>query len=354
MSHELRTPMHAILGFGQLLQADSALALAEPSRTHLREILRAGQRLLGLINELLDLERIEAGQLALAPVAVELAPLLQECLLASESLAAQQRVQLPDPQALALPGRVVADRERLKQVLLNLLSNAIKHNRRGGQVGLQVAPDGDALRITVSDTGPGLDEAQRSRLFHAFERLGAARGAVGGAGIGLALSKRLVELMDGQIGLDSEPGAGCRFWVRLASADGAPGAPEADLGRSGTVLYVEDNPVNVLLMEAMLGQQTRLQLLSAALPQAGLQMAREQRPDLILLDIQLPGMDGYEVLRRLRDDAATSGIPVIAVSANAMPADIERGLAAGFDDYLTKPIDQRVLMAKLQRVLQRV
>jgi CheY-like chemotaxis protein len=354
MSHELRTPMHAILGFGQLLQGDAALALSEPSRTHLREILRAGQRLLGLINELLDLERIEAGQLALAPDLVELAPLLQECLLASEAVARQHRVQLPDPQALSLPGRVLGDRERLKQVVLNLLSNAIKHNRRGGQVGLQVAPDGDALRITVSDTGPGLDEAQRLRLFHAFERLGADRGAVDGAGIGLALSKRLVELMGGQIGLDSEPGVGSRFWVRLACADALPAAAQAAPVHAGTVLYVEDNPVNVLLMEAMLGQQTRLRLISADLPETGLQLAREQQPDLVLLDIQLPGMDGYEVLRRLRADEGTRGIPVVAVSANAMPADIARGAAAGFDDYLTKPIDQRVLMAMLQRVLQRV
>jgi PAS domain S-box-containing protein len=357
MSHELRTPMHAILGFGQLLQGDDALALAEPSRTHLREILRAGRRLLGLINELLDLERIEAGQLALTPDAVELAPLLQECLLASEAVATQHRVQLPDPQAMALSGHVVADRERLKQVLLNLLSNAIKHNRRGGQVGLQVTPDGDALRITVSDTGPGLDEAQRSGLFHAFERLGAGRAAVDGAGIGLALSKRLVEMMDGQIGLDSEPGVGSRFWVRLARADAAPAAQaeaEAALGHAGTVLYVEDNPVNVLLMDAMLAQQTRLRLISAELPETGLQLARDEQPDLVLLDIQLPGMDGYAVLRRLRADTGTRGIPVIAVSANAMPADIQRGLAAGFDDYLTKPIDQRVLMAALQRVLPRI
>jgi PAS domain S-box-containing protein len=355
MSHELRTPMHAILGFGQLLQGDAALSLAEPSRMHLREILRASQRLLGLINELLDLERIEAGELPLTLDAVELAPLLQQCLQASEAVALEHRVQLPDPQTLSLDGRVVADFERLKQVLLNLLSNAIKHNRRGGQVGLQVARDGDALRITVTDTGTGLDEAQRSRLFHAFERLGADRGAVDGAGIGLALSKRLVELMDGQIGLDSEPGVGSRFWVRLACADAAPAAIEdAHSCQTGTVLYVEDNPVNVLLMEAMLGQQTQLRLISAELPETGLQLAQEHRPDLVLLDIQLPGIDGYEVLRRLRAGEGTRDIPVIAVSANAMPGDIERGEAAGFDAYLTKPIDQRVLMATLQRVLQRV
>jgi CheY-like chemotaxis protein len=218
-----------------------------------------------------------------------------------------------------------------------------------------VTREGDALRITVSDTGAGLDEAQRVRLFHAFERLGADRAAVDGAGIGLALSKRLVELMHGSIGLDSEPGVGSRFWVQLACADAAPVAPNGEVGGpSGTVLYVEDNPVNVLLMEAMLGQQTQLQLISADLPEAGLQLAREQRPDLILLDIQLPGMDGYEVLRRLRADEGTRGIPVVAVSANAMPADVARGMAAGFDDYLTKPIDQRVLMATLQRVLKRL
>jgi PAS domain S-box-containing protein len=355
MSHELRTPMHAILGFGQLLQRDVALSLAEPARMHLREILRAGQRLLGLINELLDLERIEAGQLPMTLDTVELAPLLHDCLQASEAVARQHRVQLPDPQSLVLDGRVVADRERLQQVLLNLLSNAIKHNRRGGQVGLMVTREGDALRITVSDTGAGLDEAQRVRLFHAFERLGADRAAVDGAGIGLALSKRLVELMHGSIGLDSEPGVGSRFWVQLACADAAPVAPNEEVGGpSGTVLYVEDNPVNVLLMEAMLGQQTQLRLISADLPEAGLHLAREQRPDLILLDIQLPGMDGYEVLRRLRADEGTRGIPVVAVSANAMPADVARGMAAGFDDYLTKPIDQRVLMATLQRVLKRV
>ncbi len=358
MSHELRTPMHAILGFGQLLQRDESLSLAGPASMHLRELLRAGQRLLGLINELLDLEQIEAGQLPLTLQPVELVPLLQECLQDSHAVALQHRVQLPDAQTPLLPCRVLADRERLRQVVLNLLSNAIKHNHRGGQVGLAVAREGHALRITVSDTGPGLDEAQRLRLFHAFERLGADRGAVDGAGIGLALSKRLVELMNGLIGLDSEPGTGTRFWVQLACADAAAAASSlpsaAGLeGLTGTVLYVEDNPVNVLLMDAMIGQRTGLRLISAELPEPGLQLACEQRPDLILLDIQLPGIDGYEVLRRLRDDDRTRAIPVVAVSANAMPDDVARGMAAGFDDYLTKPIDQPLLMATLQRLLLR-
>jgi PAS domain S-box-containing protein len=349
MSHELRTPMHAILGFGQLLEGDAALALAPASRSYLREILRAGERLLGLINELLDLARIDAGHLPLKLSDVELAPLLHECLQDIAPVAQLHRVHLPDPARLSLQGRVVADRQRLKQVLLNLLSNAIKHNRRDGHVSVQTVRDGDALHISVSDSGPGLDEAQKARLFHAFERLGTERNAVDGAGIGLALSKRLVELMHGQIGLDSELGVGSRFWVRLQCAEAAPEAPGCD----GTVLYIEDNAVNLLLMEAMLGQQTRLRMLSAETPEAGLQIACSQRPDLILLDIQLPGIDGYEVLRRLRADDSTRDIPVIAISANALRADIERGRAAGFDDYLTKPIDQRVLVAALKRAVQR-
>jgi PAS domain S-box-containing protein len=348
MSHELRTPMHAILGFGQLLEADAALALAPASRSYLVEMLRAGERLLGLINELLDLARIDAGQLPLQAQAVDLAPLLHECLQTIAPLAQLHGVQLP--QAPQLQGRVRADRDRLKQVLLNLLSNAIKHNRHGGRVSLQAEREGEAWCVSISDTGPGLGAAQKERLFHAFERLGVGHTGVDGAGIGLALSKRLVELMNGQIGLDSEIGVGSRFWVRLQAAEPPPQARGCD----GTVLYIEDNTVNVLLMEAMLAQQTRLHMLSAATPEAGLQMACTQRPDLILLDIQLPGIDGYEVLRRLRADEATRDIPVIAISANALRADIDRGRAAGFDDYLTKPIDQRVLVEALKRVVQRV
>ena len=308
-------------------------------------MLRAGERLLGLINELLDLARIDAGQLSLQAQAVDLAPLLHECLQTIAPLAQLHGVQLP--QAPLLQGRVRADRERLKQVLLNLLSNAIKHNRPGGRVSVQAERDGDTWCISVSDTGPGLDAAQQERLFHAFERLGAGRTGVDGAGIGLALSKRLVELMHGQIGLDSEIGVGSRFWVRLQAAEAVPEPKGCD----GTVLYIEDNTVNVLLMQAMLAQQTRLHMLSAETPEAGLQIARTQRPDLILLDIQLPGIDGYEVLRRLRAEDTTRDIPVIAVSANALRADIERGRAAGFDDYLTKPIDQRVLVDALKRVV---
>jgi PAS domain S-box-containing protein len=348
MSHELRTPMNAILGFGQLLDSDPGLELAGAQREHLRAILHAGERLLALINELLDLARIEAGELPLHSQPVDAMALVHECLQAVEPMARQHVVRMMPPEGAEDGGLVLADRQRLKQVLANLLTNAIKHNRRGGQVQVRCQRDGDALRIVVSDTGGGLDMAQKERLFHAFERLGADKAAIEGAGIGLALSKRLVELMRGRIGLDSQVGVGSHFWVRLPLAGSA--VADAD-GPQGTVLYIEDNPVNVLLIEAMLEQQTRLRVLSAALPEAGLELARSAQPDLILLDIQLPGIDGYEVLRRLRADVGTRDIPVVAISAHALRADIERGRAAGFDDYLTKPIDQGLLVAALQRAL---
>lgn len=345
MSHELRTPMHAILGFAQVLASDPAVAAAAQPRAHLRQIQHAGGRLLGLIDELLDLARIDAGDLQLQPEVIELTPMLQQCLQVIAPLARHHAVQLPAAPAGSL--RVRADRVRLEQVMLNLLSNAIKHNRRGGRVELQLEQCDDAsVRIVVGDTGPGLDAAQQERLFHAFERLGGQAQAEG-AGIGLSLSKRLIELMHGRIGVQSQPGAGSRFWVQLAGA-----AAVAQAGCcNGTVLYIEDNPVNQLLMEAMLQQATQLRMLRAELPEAGLELARTQVPDLILLDIQLPGIDGYEVLHRLRADAVTCAIPVVAVSANALRSDIDRGLAAGFVDYLTKPIDQRLLLATLQRLL---
>jgi PAS domain S-box-containing protein len=350
MSHELRTPLNAILGFGQLLDTDRTLDLDAGQRIHLREILRAGGRLLALIDELLDLARIEAGEVALQLEPVDAVALLRECLQAVEPLARQHQVQLLPPGGAEGEAVLRADRRRLEQVLSNLLSNAIKHNRRGGEVRTHCERAGDTLRIVVADTGDGLDAAQKERLFHAFERLGADKAAIQGAGIGLASSKRLVALMHGQIGLDSEVGVGSRFWVQLPLADG----PAVDAaGQDGTVLYIEDNAVNVLLIEAMLAQQTRLRLLSAERPEAGLELAQAARPDVILLDIQLPGIDGYEVLRRLRADERTRDTPVVAISAHAMRADVERGRAAGFDDYLTKPIEQRQLLAALRRALQR-
>jgi PAS domain S-box-containing protein len=364
MSHELRTPMNAILGFGQLLESDPGCGLPEGQRSFVREILRAGEHLLELINDVLDLARVEAGKQQISLEPVQVSTLLDDCLSLMQPVARMRGIGLPDAARVDCGVFVTADRTRLKQVLLNLLSNAIKYNRPDGRVDITCKADGDALRISVSDTGQGLSPEQCERLFNAFERLGAESGAIEGAGIGLVLSKRLVELMHGSIGLDSVLDQGSTFWVRLASAQPPRNGDTHSVGAtravtatpivegSCTVLYIEDNPVNVLLMEAMVTRAPGVRLITAPLPEVGLEMAHAAQPDLILLDIQLPGMDGYEVLRRLRAHESTRTIRVIAISANAMSGDIEQGLVAGFDDYLTKPLDMSRLLGVLRSALR--
>jgi PAS domain S-box-containing protein len=364
MSHELRTPMNAILGFGQLLESDPALGLPEGQKGYVREILRAGEHLLELINDVLDLARIEAGKQEVRLEPVQVSTLVDECLSLMQPVAGVRGIGLREAAQLPDEHFVIADRTRLKQVLLNLLSNAIKYNRAGGSVQVTCETDADALRISVSDTGNGLSPEQCQRLFRAFERLGAESGTIEGAGIGLVLCRRLVDLMQGSIGLHSVVDQGSTFWVRLARAQPqsmpaahpvmaarvAAAAPSVD--RSSTVLYIEDDPVNTLLMEAMVGREPGVRLITAPLPEVGLELAHAAQPDLILLDIQLPGMDGYEVLRRLRAADSTRAIPVIAISANAMRGDIEHGLAAGFNDYLTKPIEMSRLLGVLRTTLR--
>jgi PAS domain S-box-containing protein len=362
MSHELRTPMNAILGFAQLMQSDPDRALSARQHAHLQQILRAGAHLLELIDDVLDLARVEAGRQPITIEPVQPSQLLEECLTLMRPLAEERRVRFDGCAPGCCSDPVAADRTRLKQVLLNLLSNAIKYNEPGGSVTVACRPDGDdALVLAVTDSGPGLHPAQQERLFQAFERLGAEQGAVRGAGIGLALSKRLVELMGGQIGVESAPGAGSTFWLRLPRASSAPAAvsPPAALGDAAraaapdgqcTVLYVEDNPVNVVLMEALLEREPGVRLVTAQLPELGLELAHSASPDLILLDIQLPGMDGYEVLRRLRASERHARTPIVAISANAMRGDIERGLGAGFDAYLTKPLDIAQLLGVVRSV----
>ena len=363
MSHELRTPMNAILGFGQLLDTDTAQPLTAPQRGHVGEILRGASHLLELINEMLDLGRIEAGGVSVDCVAVRLGDVIDDCLRLVQPLALAHNVTLHAPVGAWLDERALADRMRLKQVLLNLLANAIKYNRAGGAVTLGFSLSGERLRLTVRDDGQGLTSAEQQRLFQPFERLSARQTAIEGTGIGLALSQRLVSAMGGSIGVDSEVGHGSSFWIELARADALaltptaaghaepprPAQPAADAAR--TVLYIEDNPVNTVLMQAMLGRLPGMTTLTAALPLEGLAMAAETVPDLILLDIQLPGIDGFEVLRRLRAHPTTRAIPVVAVSANAMPGDVEAGLAAGFAAYITKPVDLEPLLATVQRVL---
>ncbi|MFN3594309.1 MAG: PAS domain S-box protein [Thiobacillaceae bacterium] len=347
MSHELRTPMNAILGFAQLLELNPQLDAR--SRSNVQEIHKAGRHLLELINEVLDLARIEAGRLALKPEAVDCADLAQECLALAAPLARPRgiRLELEGPVEEGLAVR--ADRTRCKQVLVNLLSNAIKYNRPGGQVELVIRQENaETIRFEVRDTGIGIPEGRQSELFQPFQRLVGADNPVEGTGIGLAISKRLVEEMGGRIGFDSRLGQGSTFWFVLPRAGGAASvSPQpAPSGKSptagplsGTVLYVEDNLANARLMKQCCAALPGVRLLWAETPEKGLQLAQTAKPDLILLDIHLPGMDGYQLLERLKATPDCRDIPVVAVSADAMPEHIERAHAAGFRDYITKPLD---------------
>jgi len=359
MSHELRTPLNAILGFGQLLELD--LRQGEQA-DNVREILHAGRHLLELINEVLDLARIEAGRLTLSQEPVPLMPLISDCLTLIRPQAEARGIRIVEA-GHDCGEHVLADRVRLKQVLLNLLSNAVKYNRERGMLGIACVHQGDAIQVRISDSGAGLSDEQQSRLFTAFERLDEDKGAVEGTGIGLALSKRLMELMRGEIGVESVPGRGSTFWVRLPATDGHPEpahggdrelAPEAAstvIRQRQDVLCIEDNPANLRLIERILARRSDVRLLTAGAPGLGLELAQAHRPALILLDINLPDMDGYEVMKCLRENPATRDIPVVAVSANAMPADLARGKAAGFADYLTKPLDLDRLLAAVDRAL---
>lgn len=368
MSHELRTPMNAILGFAQLLESDPLEPLSSGQRENVEQILLAGWHLLELINEVLDLSRIEAGKLQLVLESVDIAELAMECRGLIAPMAAQRGITVLDQSfELELP-RVYADRTRLKQVLLNLLSNAVKYNRENGTITLtyREMPD-NRLRVAVSDTGEGIPEQQLSALFESFNRLGAEDTGVEGTGIGLVITKHLVELMGGAIGVESRPGEGSTFWIELvanpvgvyvsgkaeAVRPPAPGGKAAPPLRH-TLLYVEDNPANIRLVDQLIGQIGGIRLLTAPDAPTGLEIALHRKPDLILVDINLPGIDGYELLARLREQDETRAIPVLALSANAMPEDVERGLSAGFRHYLTKPVDVRRFREAVEAVLAEI
>jgi PAS domain S-box-containing protein len=349
MSHELRTPMNAVLGFGQLMEYDDTLP--GEHLDSVREILKAGHHLLELINEVLDLAKVESGQIDLSLEPVEVCPIVDECIALVGLLADKRNIQLSH---LGLAGAMVrADRTRLKQALLNLLANAIKYNREGGIVRLDVRPEGeDRLRIRVMDTGPGIPARRLAELFQPFNRLGAEGSDIEGTGIGLTITQRIVEMMGGAVGVESELGVGSTFWIELplesmgdvtgdykgAAGAGASAAERMD-ALQHIVLYIEDNPTNIKLVAQILGRYKHIHLLTAHTPELGIDLALARRPELILLDINMPGMDGYQVLEVFKADARLKTIPVVAVTANAMARDIERGKAAGFTDYLTKPLD---------------
>ncbi|MEO8466998.1 MAG: ATP-binding protein [Gammaproteobacteria bacterium] len=349
MSHELRTPLNAILGFAQLVESGSPSPTPTQKR-NIDQILKAGWYLLELINEILDLALIESGTLTLSAEPVSLIEVLLECRSMIEPQAQKRGIQITFPR-FDIPYFVNVDRTRVKQVLINLLFNAVKYNKPAGTVAVECTLSAaNSIRISIRDTGAGLTAAELAQLFQPFNRLGKEASAEEGTGIGLVMTKRLVELMGGSIGADSTVGVGSVFWVEfglttlplLTPQEVEHVRPKTHVPEERTpmrtVLYVEDNPANLELVEQLIARRSDLRLLSAVDATAGIQSARAHHPEVILMDINLPGISGVEALKILRADPSTAHIPIIAISANAVPRDIEKGLAAGFFDYITKPI----------------
>ena len=349
MSHELRTPLNAILGFAQLLES-GAPSPTPTQKRNIEQILKAGWYLLELINEVLDLALIESGKLTLSNEPVSLAEVMVECRAMIEPQARQRGIGMTFSR-FETPRFVNVDRTRVKQVLINLLFNAVKCNRPQGAVAVEctlVAPN--SVRLAVRDTGIGLAPEQLAQLFQPFNRLGKEATAEEGTGIGLVVTKRLVDLMGGRIGATSTVGEGSVFWVEfeLSAAPQLPAlgegqvsasrSPSADGAPQRTLLYVEDNPANLELVEQLVARRPDLRLLSAADGRLGIEYARACLPEVILMDINLPGLSGIEAMKILRADPATAHIPIIALSANAVPRDIQKGLEAGFFNYITKPL----------------
>jgi PAS domain S-box-containing protein len=357
MSHELRTPLNSILGFSQLLEMNG---LTAEQRENVEQILKGGRHLLELINEVLDISRIETGQLQLSlePVAVD--EVVREALDLIQPLAAVRGIALRTTGTGTPDRHVLADRQRLKQVLLNLVANAVKYNREGGAVSVSSRDvPGERHRIEVTDTGPGIRPEKMDLLFSPFERLGADQSSVEGTGLGLALSRHLVEAMGGTIGAESTPGEGSTFRVELGVAEAVTRPPEGiDAGPSDTrpsqagrtLLYIEDNLSNVRLLERILAHRPEVELITAMQGGLGLDLARQHRPDLVLLDLHLPDVPGAEVLQRLRAAPETAGIPVVVISADATPGQIERWLADGAQAYLTKPLDVPRLLQVVDQI----
>ena len=359
MSHELRTPLNAILGFAQLLE----LEVQRPEdRESVEQITKGGRHLLSLINEILDIARIEAGRLALSLEPVRVDDAIQRVLDLARPLAAGRGVELQTDGAARSTQHVWADAQRLQQVLLNLVSNGIKYNRERGRLAVACDEVGEGrLRISVTDTGPGISPASRERLFQPFDRLDAEQRGVEGTGLGLALSKGLVQAMGGAIGVESVPGEGSTFWIEFVEAESPVSRLErlepsvmavpSSSDQSGTVLYIEDNLSNLRLVERTIALRPGVKLIPAMQGRLGLALAQQHRPDLILLDLHLPDISGDQVLRALHEDPELSQTPVVVLSADATPGRVQRLLGAGARAYLTKPLDVRQFLVLLDEAL---
>ena len=363
MSHELRSPLNAILGFAQLMDTASPPP-SDLQKESITQILQAGWHLLKLINEILDLSVVESGKVSLSLEPVSLPEVLLECQTMMEAQAQQRGIVMTFPQ-FKQPSFIWADQTRLKQIVINLLSNAIKYNQASGQVTVDyTVMSSERIRISFKDTGAGLSPEKITQLFQPFNRLGQEAGIVAGTGIGLVVTKQLVELMDGVMGVDSTVGQGSVFWVELRSTP-APElkviAPEEAAPKLAIkpidaprkiLLYIEDNPANMRLVERLIDRRTDIKLLKAVDGLQGIALARASLPDVILMDINLPGISGIDALKVLQEDASTAHIPVVAISANAMSRDIEVGRQLGFFRYLTKPIVVEEFMSTLDLALR--
>jgi PAS domain S-box-containing protein len=366
MSHELRTPLNAILGFAQLLQRDKRAPLPERHKERVDQILKGGEHLLRLIDDILDLSRIEAGSVSISTEPVSLAEVLHEVKETLEPLAARTGVTLElEPPQPDLP-LVSADRTRFAQILINFGSNAIKYNRPDGKVRLTTStPTPARVRVTVHDNGMGIPWEKQGKLFQPFQRAGQETGPIEGTGIGLVISKRLAVLMQGDVAFRSVPGQGSEFWVDLPAHASASESSPPPLERRdtddrvlasdrGVVLYVEDNPANVTFMKDLLGTFENIDLLTAPTAEMGIEIARSLRPKVVIMDINLPGMSGVEALRVLHESVETRDIPVIALTAAASERDRQRGMQSGFYRYLTKPVKVDELLDALETLLSRM
>ncbi len=363
MSHELRSPLNAILGFAQLMESAEPVPTAAQA-ARITQILQAGWHLLKLINEILDLSVIESGQVSLSKEAVSLAEVMDECRSMMEPLARERGIHMRFPR-FDNPVFVQADMTRLKQIVINLLSNAIKYNREHGLVVVDCSISApDRIRVSVKDTGEGLTTDKIAQLFQPFNRLGQEASGVAGTGIGLVVTKRLAELMEGALGVESIPGTGSVFWCELTSTaapqfksqlgetEPSVRAPLSGGASPRTLLYVEDNPANMELVEQLIARCPDIRMMSAVNATLGIELALVHRPTVILMDINLPGLSGLKALKILRDNPVTAHIPVVALSANAMARDMDRGLEAGFFRYLTKPINVKDFMDTLNTALE--